>query len=70
MAFTDSKLQSLGKILRQERTGGFQDTTVIGGLDRFLQRWAAELAPVLGEFSSYSVLTKTQREEWTAAGLS
>ena len=60
----NSKLESLGKILAQEIDGGFQDTTVIGGLDRFLQRWAGELKPVLGEFSSYSVLTPPQRESW------
>ena len=59
-----SKLQSLRKILEQEKAGGFQDLTVIGGLDRFLQRWARELEPSLGEFSSYSVLTPIQREAW------
>ena len=64
MASENSKLESLRKILRQEETGGFQDDTVIGGLDRFLQRWTGELKPVLGEFSSYSVLTSPQREKW------
>jgi ATP-dependent DNA helicase RecG len=60
----DPKLESLYKILEQEQAGRYQDKTVVGGLDRFLQRWAAELKPVLGEFASYSVLTPRQREEW------
>ena len=64
-----SKLEALSRILEQERDGGFQDTTVIGGLDRFLQRWADELRPALGEFSSYSVLTPLQREPWALDAL-
>ena len=65
-----SKLASLANILRQEQANDFADSTVIGGLDRFLQRWADELRPVLGEFSSYSVLTSLQRKEWVEAALS
>ena len=64
-----SKLEALSRILEQERDGGFQDTTVIGGLDRFLQRSASELRPALGEFSSYSVLTPLQREPWALDAL-
>ena len=64
MVTTNSALESLHKILQHERAGGFEDSAVIGGLDRFLQRWATELEPVLGEFSSYSVLTPDQRETW------
>ena len=60
----DSKVQSLGKILGQEQATGFQDSTVVGGLDRFLQRWAHELEPVLGGARSYSILTPVQREAW------
>ena len=67
MAFDSSKLESLRKILSQEEASGFQDSTVIGGLDRFLQRWAEELAPALGEFKSYSVLTSSDRASWSAA---
>ncbi len=52
------------KILSQEKADGFQDSTVIGGLDRFLQRWARELEPATGERSSYSILTPPQREGW------
>ena len=69
MASDNSKLESLVKILRQEKAVGFQDSTVIGGLDRFLQRWAHELKPVLNEFSSYSVLTPPQREGWAESVL-
>ena len=62
-----SKLESLGKILRQEEAGGFQDETVIGGLDRFLYRWDHEFKPTLGDLGSYSLLTPPQRQEWTRA---
>ena len=58
------RLDSLRKILAQERASGYQDSTVIGGLDRFLQHWAEELEPVLGGAGSYSILTPLQREEW------
>ena len=69
MATENSKLESLSKILRQEKAVGFPDTTVIGGLDAFLQRWAAELVPTLGEIRSYGVLTPQQREKWVEAVL-
>ena len=58
------RLDSLRKILAQERASGYQDSTVIGGLDRFLQHWAKELEPVLRGAGSYSILTPLQREEW------
>ena len=64
------KFQALVKILEQERSGGFQDSTVIGGLDRFLQRWSGELKSELGNFRSYSVLTPVERETWTETVLS
>ena len=44
----NSKLESLAKILHQEKENGFRDSTVVGGLDRFLDRWADELRPLLG----------------------
>ena len=59
-----SKLESLARILEQERAGGFQDSTVIGGLDRFLQRWARDIEPVAGKLGSYSLLTPPQRRSW------
>ena len=64
MASENPKLEALRKILLQEKAHEFQDSTVVGGLDRFLQRWAAELQPVLGDIGSYSALTPSQRETW------
>ncbi len=64
-----SKSGVLADILRRERATGFQDKTVIGGLDRFVRRWSDELAPVLGELTSYSILTPLQRERWAASAL-
>ena len=68
-ANTDSTLDSLYKILQQEAANGFEDTTVFGGLDRFLQRWARELEPVLGAFTSYSAMTPPDRKAWAHATL-
>ena len=64
MGSNGSALKSLYNILQQESIGGYCDTVVIGGLDRFLQRWARDLVPVLGEFRSYSVLDQDQRKVW------
>ena len=64
-----SKSGVLADILRRERATGFQDKTVIGGLDRFVQRWSDELVPLLGEITSYSILTPRQRERWAASAL-
>ena len=64
------KLDALSRILEQERGSGFRDETVIGGLDRFLQRWRVELKPALGGLGSYSVLTSLQRESWAQDALS
>ena len=35
--------RSFLKVLRLEETKGFNDTAVVGGLDRFLQRWAGDI---------------------------
>ena len=64
------KIEALLKILDQEKQSGYQDTTVVGGLDLFLQRWTADLEPVLGPFKSYSILTPVQREIWSETALS
>ncbi len=64
-----SKSGVLADILKRERATGFQDRTVIGGLDRFVQRWSDELAPLLGDLTSYSILTPRQRERWAASAL-
>ena len=64
MSHKSYRIEPLYKILEQEKASGFRDTTVIGGLDLFLQRWADDLKPILGEFSSYSILTPLQRKKW------
>ena len=39
------------------------------GWTGFVQRWAEELTPVLGELTSYSILTPLQREKWAVSAL-
>jgi len=59
---------TLRKILELERKKGCRDDAVVGGLDRYLQRWAREfpegLLPV-----SYAALNQGQREEWVGTVL-
>ena len=62
-------IEPLLNILEMEREQGYQDRAVAGGLDKLLQRWEAELRPVLDEAGSYSVLTPVQREAWVAEAL-
>lgn len=56
-------IATLGKILELERKRGYRDDAVVGGMDRYLQRWAGEfpngLLPV-----SYASLNVGKREEW------
>ena len=66
---TNSKRDSLRKILIREKLNGFGDTTVMGGLDRFLQRWGSELSDEIGEIDSYSSLSIPNREAWVEAAL-
>ena len=54
---------TLRKILELERKKGYQDGAVIGGLDRYLQRWASELPDSLLP-ASYAGLDIRQRGEW------
>ena len=56
--------KTLSDILRRERSRGFQNTAVIGGLDLFLRRWTGVLGPLLGDIASYSDLPPRLREEW------
>ncbi len=62
----NSPLKTLSNILNLEKDKGYTDKSVAGGLDRFLDRWEAELRPVLGAFTSYSVLKPEEREAWIA----
>jgi len=70
-------IESLRKILQLERGKGYTDTAVIGGLDRFLHRWAGQALEsitnpqLLSHFrrlrlddSKYASLTKPRRERW------
>ncbi len=59
-----SMAEPLRKILLQEKATGFKDSTVMGGMDRFLQRWAVDLEPVVGKPPTYSGLTPFQRRRW------
>ena len=60
----NSKLQALAKILEQEKASGFQNSTVLGGLDLFLQKWAYQLKPVVVKTSPYSHMEPSEREAW------
>ena len=61
---TNSKLNSLVKILRREQASNCDDSTVVGGLDKFLQRWTSELGPQVGPLPSYGAMSPSHREEW------
>ena len=56
--------RSLYNILREERSRGFDDTAVVGGLDGFLSRFADGLAPYIGGLRSYASLTPEKRAAW------
>ena len=62
-------IEPLLNILEMEKDQGYQDRAVAGGLDKLLQRWDAELSPILDEPGSYSVLTPVQREAWVTEAL-
>jgi ATP-dependent DNA helicase RecG len=57
-------LERLNKILELEQAKGCSDTAVIGGLDRFLSRYAAELSQICLPSPDYAALSREQREEW------
>ena len=65
MATLTDTVRSLYNILRQERARGYDDKAVIGGLDGFLERFAADLEPLLGGLTSYASLTTEERSEWS-----
>ena len=71
------QLESFRKILKLEQSKGYGDTAVIGGLDRFLQLGASDLASSSpgdngSELSSvsYSRMDHSQRQEWVSLWLS
>jgi len=70
-------VEPLRKILELEHDKGYVDSAVIGGLDRFLRRWAGQAIEsitnprLLSRFhrlrlvdSNYASLTKQPRNEW------
>jgi ATP-dependent DNA helicase RecG len=71
----------LRRVLELERERGYTDRAVIGGLDRFLRRWASQAASIatprlLADFRklhldhpNYASLNQEQREEWVAGVL-
>lgn len=56
--------ETLYRILVQERSKSFPDTTVIGGLDTFLERFGDDLKPLLADRSSYRDMAPEQRAVW------
>jgi len=71
--------EPLHKILDLERNKGYSDSVVIGGLDRFLHRWASQAIELIANprllksfyrlhliDSIYASMTKQQRQEWVA----
>jgi ATP-dependent DNA helicase RecG len=70
-------IEALRKIIELECEKGYQDSAVIGGLDRFLHRWAGQAAEsitdpqLLSHFrrlrlddSKYASLTRERRKRW------
>ena len=64
------QLDSFRKILKLEEANGYTDTTVIGGLDSYLQRQAQTISSLAGDdasrlaMESYGRITKSQRQVW------
>ena len=61
------ELNTLKKILSLERQKGYDDTAVIGGLDRFLARWLEGPPPsptIKLPTQGYAGITSTQRKRW------
>jgi ATP-dependent DNA helicase RecG len=71
MDLAAEKVAALRKILELEATRGFTDVAVTGGLDRFLNRWRAELESELGvdptRGKPYAELSPDARRAWAQA---
>jgi len=72
-------IEPLRKVLELEREKGYADKAVIGGLDKFLRRWAAQALesitspPLMADFRRlrlddprYALLNQQQRQKWIA----
>ena len=60
------------KILNLEKNKGFQDTAVVGGLDRFLEQHASTFTALASDYDlsvPYRDLTPSQRGEWVHSWL-
>ena len=69
-----SRLDSFLNILKLEESKGFQNTAVMGGLDRFLERNASAIADISGDGAGipsvpYRDMTPPQRREWAGRWL-
>ncbi len=64
---TSTELDTLKKVLTLEKSKGYKNTAVVGGLDRFLERWVdgqeagSLIGPLPGE---YAGLKAAQRRKW------
>ncbi|MDY6834541.1 MAG: ATP-dependent DNA helicase RecG [Chloroflexota bacterium] len=71
----NQSIESLHKILQLEKAKGYNNTAVIGGLDRYLQGWRSSVGDATtSPFSiqsdfSYAALTQQQRETWVTTTL-
>ena len=70
------QLASFQKILKLEESKGYDDTAVIGGLDRFIERQAQTINTVAGDDGngdllrvSYSGMTPSERQQWVSLWL-
>ena len=59
-----SKVEVLKRIIDQEIASGYEDRAVIGGIDNFIRKWSSELDPIIGQISTYSVLSHEERKTW------
>ena len=82
MSYTAKKtaqlqLDSFRKILMLEKSKGYDDSAVIGGLDRLLKRQASDIIDTVGDSAasellcvSYGQMAPSQRGEWVSRWLS
>ncbi len=64
---TSTELDTLKKVLSLEKSKGYKNTAVVGGLDRFLARWVDGKAPdsfIQPPPGEYAALEAAQRRKW------
>ncbi|MDP7619252.1 MAG: ATP-dependent DNA helicase RecG [Dehalococcoidia bacterium] len=70
----ERKLEAVRRVLEHEKTLGFKDSAVFGGIDSFFERWvedpavrtALEASSLTGP-TRYADFDRQQREEWIAS---